>query len=247
MSLSRKTRSRVAFAIAGAILAAISCFGAAALVLEKGGGELSRNPRGIDLSAAASDASSSSEGVDWDYWLSVNPDIIGWVSVPGTNIDYPVVRAPDDRPGYYLDHDVYGKWNFTGCPYLDANSPSLIERGSVVFGHNMGWSDAMFADFSKFSDAGYTEGHREVHIYTPDGGVELSVRAVDVVPGWEKSKRTSFSGERDFEEWWTGRLAASDVAVGGSDEIPDAVVAFCTCSYNYWSSERTLVYAESVE
>ncbi len=77
--------------------------------------------------------------VDWDYWLSVNPDIVAWVSVPGTEIDYPVVQASADDPTFYLDHDVYHGWNPYGCPYLDAG---CAERGidsplALMFAHHM--------------------------------------------------------------------------------------------------------------
>ena len=53
--------------------------------------------------------------VDWEYWLSVNPDIVAWVSVPGTGIDYPVVQASAVDPTFYLDHDVYRGWNPYRC------------------------------------------------------------------------------------------------------------------------------------
>ena len=54
--------------------------------------------------------------VDWEFWLSVNPDIVAWVSVPGTDIDYPVVQASADDPTFYLDHDVYRGWKPTDAP-----------------------------------------------------------------------------------------------------------------------------------
>ena len=69
--------------------------------------------------------------VDWDYWLSVNPDIVAWVSVPGTEIDYPVVQASADDPTFYLDHDVYHGWNPYGCPYLDAGCAVVLRDPRV--------------------------------------------------------------------------------------------------------------------
>lgn len=57
-------------------------------------------------------------GVDWGYWQGVNPDIIGWVTVPGAGIDYPIVQAHEGDPDHYLRYDVYGGWNYHGVPYL---------------------------------------------------------------------------------------------------------------------------------
>ena len=79
------------------------------------------DPSPISADASGSDAASDgAPTVDWEFWLSVNPDIVAWVSVPGTDIDYPVVQASADDPTFYLDHDVYRCWNPYGCPYLDA-------------------------------------------------------------------------------------------------------------------------------
>lgn len=97
--------------------------------------------------------------VDWEYWLSVNPDIAAWVSVPGTDIDYPVVQASAADPTFYLDHDVYRGWNPYGCPYLDAG---CAERGidsplALMLAHHMN-DGSMFSAFASYSDIGLRRG-----------------------------------------------------------------------------------------
>ena len=80
--------------------------------------------------SALSDASSVSLAdltVDWDALLAINPDTVGWIFIPGTNVNYPIVRAPESNPDKYLTIDFQGNsggwWLPTyGTPYLLASN-----------------------------------------------------------------------------------------------------------------------------
>lgn len=155
--------------------------------------------------------------VDWDYWKAVNPDIAGWVTVPGTSIDLPIVQARADESDFYLTHDIYREWNFMGCPYLDAEceKTGLDSICALVYGHNSD-DGSMFADFAKYSDPEYADEHRRILLQTPDAKRALQVASVSVVKGND----------------------------AGNGLQLDPAVAFCTCSYNFWpDDERTIVYA----
>ena len=205
---------------------------------------LEPNPQNTPIPEASDD---DFPVVDWDYWTHVNPDVIGWVTVPGTSLDYPIVQAHEDNPQFYLTHDVYGSWNFAGCPYLDAGckEEGLLEsRNAVIFGHNLGFGDdSMFATFASYTDEAFAKAHAVVYLQTPSKKTTLSVMASDCVAGWDSTKRTHFANERDFEAWYEDRYNASIVKV--IDQAPDRIATFVTCSYNRWSNERTLVYCSS--
>ncbi len=84
--------------------------------------------------------SANAGNIDWAYWLSVNPDVIGWITVPGTGIDMPIVQAGARSPIYYLTHDVYGSWNCHGIPCLSwacAQGGLLGSGNALVFGHHL--------------------------------------------------------------------------------------------------------------
>lgn len=182
--------------------------------------------------------------VDWGYWLSVNPDIVAWVSVPGTDIDYPVVQARADDPTFYLDHDVYRGWNPYGCPYLDAG---CAERGidsplALMFAHHMN-DGSMFSAFASYSDRGFATAHDEVLLQTPEKKIRLEVIAVDVVDSDNEYKRLEFADNEEFGSWLEGLLAEADVVLDEGAQA-ESVKAFCTCSYGRWDGhERTIVYA----
>ena len=188
--------------------------------------------------------------IDWTTWESINPDIVGWITVPGADIDLPIVQAHADDPQFYLAHDVYGNVNFTGCPYLDWECEGLGGLmkcpNSVVFAHNMGWNADMFANLARYADAAYARANREVLIQTPTEHIRLHVQAADVIPGWEDTKRIDFTDGDDFRMWMDERFSCADVELPHDFRNDTTLLTLCTCSYNYWSNERTLVYCTPV-
>ena len=204
------------------------------------------DPSPILADASGSDAASDGvPTVDWEYWLSVNPDIVAWVSVAGTEIDYPVVQARSGDPTFYLDHDVYREWNPYGCPYLDA---ACAGRGidsplALMFAHHMN-DGSMFSAFASYSDAGFAAEHDEILLQTPEGNARLRVVAVDVVDSNVEHKRLDFATDEELSSWLDELLGRADVALVDGART-DSVKAFCTCSYGRWNGhERTIVYAQ---
>lgn len=239
----RKARGRIALAVAATATAACLCACFVLVSMHMRAASPLPNPLAIAASENSTPDNDPFPKVDWDYWLSVNEDVVGWVTVPGTAIDQPIVHADPSEPQYYLWHDVYREWNCFGCPYLDADcDPGFESPNSVVYGHNMGDIDqSMFGDFELFSDKETAAEHRTVLLQTPSRKIELEVRCVEVVAGWEATNCTSFENRAAFQLWYEERLANSAVVLDGT--TPNSVVTFCTCSYGYWSNERTIVIA----
>ena len=150
--------------------------------------------------------------IDWDYWRTENPDVIGWISVPGTAIDYPIVQASASNTTYYLSHDAHGDYNIFGCPYLDADcsEKGLLEsKNAVIFGHNMSSFDgSMFSDFARYTDESFARAHSIVLIQTPTEKRCLRIVGAAVSSGESATKRTSFVDDDDFSLYCEERLAA---------------------------------------
>ena len=135
--------------------------------------------------------------MDWDYWRQVNPNVVGWVTVPGTNVNGPIVLAPANDPDYYLKHDVYGEPNLYGCLYLDASCAAaglLGSRNAVVYGHNMSLMDgSMFTALARYVDAAYAADHAEMLVQTPDEKKAVSYTHLDVYKRQEPPVRRKTS------------------------------------------------------
>lgn len=185
--------------------------------------------------------------IDWDYWKGINPDVIGWITIPGTKVDYPIVQAHSDDPLFYLNHDVTGQWNFMGCPYLDAQCE---EEGleycmnAVVFAHNLGCGDdSMFAAVARFLDDSFAWQHRAILVQTPDSKTIYSLLGAQCIPGNTEAKRVNFDDAASLSEWLEERLGECATRITAPERTESRILTLCTCSYNYWDDERTLAYA----
>lgn len=230
-------RAMVAFALALACLAAVASLGAYLIWCSQSAITVADPDR-----PGAADADGFPE-VDWAYWKGINPDVIGWVSVPGTDICSAIVQAPADDPTFYLTHDVRKARNHHGCPYLDADcaQDGFDSLNAVVFGHHMKRGAPMFATFADYSDGSFAREHSVVLLQTPEEKRMLDVTGAAIVSGYDRTKRTRFADEGDFGDWYAERHA--ECAMTLSDRPASSCVTFVTCSYTSSSNERTLVYA----
>lgn len=190
--------------------------------------------------------------VDWDYWESVNPDVVGWVQVPGTSISLPVCQAPADDPAYYNSHDAYRNWNPLGCPFLDADCAEgglMGSRNAVIQGHNISNADTpVFAELANFADQGYAEDHRTVLVQTRTEKATLEAFAVEVVPNASQADvlSTRFEGDAQFQRYVSERAAASAVVLGEAPK--ERMWSLSTCSYLITpSDERTVVHCKEAK
>ena len=103
-----------------------------------------------------------------------NPDIIGWLTIPDTNIDYPVMQTTDD-PNYYLSYDFFGKRNQNGSLILDGDSEAGIgiadnrysggikpSANLIIHGHTMRTGD-MFGKLDAYAEASFGAAHSKIY------------------------------------------------------------------------------------
>ena len=98
--------------------------------------------------------------------IAVNGDCIGWLSIDGTNISYPVMYTPSD-PQKYLRCNFYGKYSQSGVPFLDGRC-DFQSTNLIIYGHNMR-NDTMFSDLKRYVDRDFLNAHRTVKFETADG------------------------------------------------------------------------------
>ena len=98
--------------------------------------------------------------------IAENNDCIGWLSIDGTNISYPVMYTPSD-PQKYLRRSFYGKYSQSGVPFLDGRC-DLQSSNLIIYGHNMR-NGTMFSDLKKYVERDFLNAHRTVKFETADG------------------------------------------------------------------------------
>lgn len=103
----------------------------------------------------------------------INPDIIGWIRVNDTNINYPLLQAEDDDT--YMNTDAEGKYSLSGSIFLHcANKPDFSDFNNMIYGHHME-KHKMFGDVGMFTDKTYFEKHPYGNLFFDgkDHGVEF--------------------------------------------------------------------------
>lgn len=86
-----------------------------------------------------------------------NPDFAGWITIPGTNIDYPVMQSIDN-PNFYLKHAFDGSYSNYGVPYAQENCDLKLSDNIILYGYHMN-DGSMFADLCKYESEDFYREH----------------------------------------------------------------------------------------
>ena len=114
-----------------------------------------------------------------DLQNEVNPSIAGWITVPGTHIDYPFVNC--DNNDYYIGTDIYGNSASAGTLFTDSRcATDFTDFNTIIYGHNMR-NNTMFGDLPQFSDGWFFDNHQTGTLYTQYDTYTLEIFACLIV------------------------------------------------------------------
>ena len=187
--------------------------------------------------------------VDWDALRAINPDTVGWIYIPGTTINYPIVQSSDDS--YYLKHDFKGSVGYIatfGAIFLEAeNKANFSDSNNVIYGHHLN-DGSMFAPIADFSDQATFDGSRTVYILTPSGNYRLKTFSLVHCAATDPIVQTQFTNETERVNYVQDKMDRSVVSVS---DVPAAdnmkrTFAFSTCD-NLPSDGRWVLFAYVAE
>ena len=107
--------------------------------------------------------------IDFETLQAGNPDIYGWLRIPGTAVDYPLVQRSGDD-GFYLNHDSEGNYSPAGAIFTESayNAADMEDPVTLVYGHQM-YSGTMFGSLQPtYSQPDNLETCGEIVVYLPD-------------------------------------------------------------------------------
>ena len=161
--------------------------------------------------------------IDWNYLKSINEDIIGWIEIEDTEINYPILKDNDNL--YYLKHNYLKKYNSNGSIFtLDINPFEDCE--TLLYGHNMK-NGTMFSVLGEYLDKDFLLSHQNIKIYTQNKNYEGAIfSAYSIGIGTEKNNISNLSFDEKIEYY----KKASRIKIDNV-EVTNKIVKLSTCSY----------------
>ena len=180
-----------------------------------------------------------------------NPDMVGWIHIDGTRIDYPVMQTPAD-PNYYLKHDFEKRYTDYGCPFMQADCDALCPSDNlVIYGHNMK-DGSMFADLSKYRSKDFWQAHKTVWFDTALGSCAYEIFAVihttvqaDAAAAFPFYRFVDAAAPEDFAAYVSACKARALYDTGISAQYGDKLLTLSTCD-NITDNGRWLVIGKRI-
>ena len=175
-----------------------------------------------------------------------NSDIIGWITVDGTKIDYPVMQTQDD-PEFYLRRNFQKEHATAGVPFMDASSDIFVPTSNfLIYGHNMK-NGSMFGQLKELSkDPETYKKSKYFWIFTPEKDYRYEIISA-YVTAVNSDTYTLFKGPgKEFQDYLDKMPTLSEIqTTPGTLTIQDKIVTLSTCTGN--ESTRYVVQGKRVD
>ena len=167
-----------------------------------------------------------------------NEDIVGWIEIEGTNINYPVLQGDDNT--YYMTHDYQKNKNTYGSIFLDKDYDWAIPSSNLlIYGHNL-QDGTMFHDILNYKDKNYYEEHSIIRFTTAEEDCEYDIISAFYSRVYYKSEKNVFryyyfinaETEDEYNEFIENAKEASLYDTGKDAEYGDQLITLSTCSYH---------------
>ena len=206
----------------------------------------------IDTSATPAPAGddTASNAAKFAALKDQNSDFLGWISIEGTSLDFPVMYAPNNKD-YYLKHDFKHQYSDYGVPYLDEKTTIGANAQSdnlIVYGHNMK-TGTIFGCLTEYKKASYYQEHPYIEFDTLYGDAKYEVFAafaIDVVQDTSFVYNQYIDMDEDtYNEYVAEVIRRSDVDSGIRPVYGEQLLTLSTCEYSS-ANGRYVVVARKV-
>ena len=181
-----------------------------------------------------------------------NKDIIGWLQIENSKINYPVLQGEDNT--FYMTHNYKKEYTKEGSLFLDKDYDwNLPSTNLLIYGHNNRGSNEMFTSLINYKDEDYYKTHKRIRFTTNKEDVEYEIISVFLSRVYYKSEKNVFryyyfinaENEQEFNEYVQNSKDASLYPIEATAQYGDQLLTLSTC---YFSQEdgRLAIVAKKI-
>lgn len=177
--------------------------------------------------------------------LSLNSDTVGWLTVKGTNVDYPVVQTNDNN--YYLRKNYNKQKDFNGWVFMDyRNNPEVLDKNTIIYGHNIYYSDVMFGTLTRITKKKWREVEENHYITynTLDENLTWKIFSVYSINVTSDYLLTTFDSDDEWMKFISLLKNRSDYEFDTEITKDDKILTLSTCLEN---NRRLVVHAVMIK
>lgn len=180
-------------------------------------------------------------GISWENLRKINPDVKGWITIPGADISYPIVQGDNDD--FYLKHSIEKTENPFGSIFLGyGHDDNFLDSHSIVYGHNME-GGMMFANLNRYEDRAFWESCPQFLISTPKRQFIYEIFAVE--QAYEESMAFQYGYKRGSKEYREQLEILKENSMYETDIFPkeqQRMVSLVTCNSRLETNVRMVIH-----
>ena len=202
----------------------------------------------VDTEIEKSEGESSNK-YNLENIAKINSDVVGWIKIGNTNIDYPVMQNGD----YYLHRNIYKNYSSHGTPYLAEYCNIQYSDNLIIYGHHMN-DNSMFAQLDNYKKHSFYENHKYIKFYSYYNGktiektYEVAIAFKTVVysdKGFKYYNYTNFSDVQELNDFIENCRKLEFYNTGIDINYGDKLITLSTCEYSQ-KNGRIVVVAKQI-
>ena len=177
-----------------------------------------------------------------------NADMVGWISISNTTINYPVMQTKSN-PNFYLTHNFEKAYSYLGVPYLQEDCDIGTSDNLIIYGHHIKWYK-MFGALEQYKSKSFYEDHKKIRFDTLTEQKEYEVIAVFKTvayspKGFRYYDFVNAENEEEFNAYVNKCKELAFYDTGVNVEYGDRLITLSTCEYSAQNG-RLVVVAKKI-
>lgn len=205
-----------------------------------------RNKNNLEADNLSSEEKVSSKSYNFDSIKNINSDVVGWIKIDGTKVNYPVMQNSNDS-NYYLHRNIYKGYSSIGSIYVPNICNIKKADNIILYGHHIK-DGSMFGSLTKYKSYNYFKEHKYIKLMTDESSFsdyEIMAIIVTNVEDFNYYGFTKAENQNQFNEYVRQCRSMSIFETGVQANYGDKLVTLVTCEYSQ-NNGRMIIVAKKI-